>query len=145
MHGMKSRINDQYIGPQHSFLAVVSILRLFCGLNEIAHRLLIEVEGTIMSSQTTSGNRPATTYIIRGPDGNESQYIAGPTDRSLLRRLSEGTYIKKKKYELTWQKNGKNINDFPFYFYLVVCGIGPVHAYWAFSQWRLNRSKRTNA
>jgi len=132
---------QRYFGPSHSFLLIAALLSFFFGVNEIVERLLIEVNGTIISSRTTTDNRPATTYVIRGSDGSQHQYIAGPTDRSLPRRLSEGTHISKKKYELAWEQNGQIVNDFPLYFYLGACGLGGLLTYWAFFQWRLNRPK----
>jgi hypothetical protein len=130
-----------YIGPRHSFLAIASLLCFLFGTNEIVQRLLIEVDGTIISSQTTTGNRPDTMYVVRASDGSEHQYVAGATDQSLPRRLPEGTHITKKKYELTWERNGQIVNDFPLYFYVSACGMGVMLAYWAFLQWRLNRQK----
>ena len=130
-----------YCGPNHSFLAVAALLCFFFGGSEIVQRLLIEVDGTIITSQTTTGNRPATTYEIRSSDGSQHEYISGPTDHSLPRRLPEGTHIGKKIYELAWERNGQIVSDFPLYFYLGACGLGGMLAYWAFCQWRLNRPK----
>ena len=128
-----------YFGPNHLFLAVAAILTFLFGANEIFQRLLIEVDGTIITSQTTTGNRPSTTYAIRGPDGSKYQYIAGPTDHSLPRRLPEGARITKKKYALVWERDGQIVNDFPLYFYVGSCTLGGMLAFWSFLQWRLNR------
>jgi hypothetical protein len=131
-----------YIGPNHWWLAVAGTLSLLFGASEIGQRLLIDVEGTVISSRTTTGNRPGTYYVIRGENGKEFQYVAGATDMSLPRRLPEGTNIKKKKFELSWQLNGNTVKDFPLNFYLGACGIGLMLGYWGFFQWRLNRSKK---
>jgi hypothetical protein len=138
-------MNNKYIGPRHTFLAIAALFWIFFGLNEITQRLLIEVNGTIISSQTTTGNRPVTTYIILGPAGKTSTYIAGPTDHSLQRRLPKGTNIKKATYELSWEKNGKTINDFPITFYLGACAIGIMLGVWSYKQWLLNRLNKKNA
>jgi hypothetical protein len=132
-----------YFGRSHSFLAIAALLCFLSGANEIAQRLLIEVDGIVISSQTSAGNRPATTYAILTANGSQHQYVAGATDQSLPRRLPEGTRISKRKYDLSWEQNGQRINDFPLYFYLGACGIGGMLAYWAFFQWRLNRPKGT--
>jgi hypothetical protein len=114
-------MNNKYIGPRHTFLAIAALFWIFFGLNEITQRLLIEVNGTIISSQTTTGNRPVTTYIILGPAG------------------------KKATYELSWEKNGKTINDFPITFYLGACAIGIMLGVWSYKQWLLNRLNKKNA
>lgn len=130
---------NAYRGPRHSVLVLFSVWALFFGAKEIVDRSLIEVEGTIISSQTTIGDRPVTTYIIRGSDQVDRQYVAGPTDASLPRRLSIGTYLKKERYALAWMQNQKIVNDFPLWFYFGACGIGIMLGYWSFSQWRRNR------
>jgi len=133
-----------YFGPNHTFLAIAASLCFLFGANEIVQRVLIDIEGTIISSQTTTGNRPVTIYVVRRPDGSEQQYIAGPTDKSLPRRLPEGTRISKLKYHLAWDMNGQLVNDFPLFFYAGACGLGAMLAYWALFQWRLNRPTSTN-
>jgi hypothetical protein len=134
--------NEQslYIGPHHWWLATVAVLCFLFSSNEILQRALIQVEGTIVSSQTTTGNRPATYYVLHGADGVNREYVSGATDSSLPRRLSVGTYIKKDKYKLSWQKNQNTIIDFPLYFYMAVYGVALALAYWSYSQWSLNRS-----
>jgi hypothetical protein len=134
-----------YFGPHHWYLATGAVLVFLFGANEIIQRLLIEVDGTIISSETTTGNRPSTTYVIRGSDGSQRLYIAGPTDQSLPRRLPQGTHVSKRRYELPWRQNGQLVNDFPLYFYVGACGLGGMLAYWAFFQWRLNRPNRIKA
>lgn len=133
-----------YFGPNHRLLAIAAVLCFLFGANEIVQRLLIEVDGTVIASQTSTGNRPATAYVVRHPDGSEQLYIAGPTDHSLPRRLPEGTRISKLKYHLAWKLNGRIVNDFPLYFYLGACGLGILLAYWALFQWRLNRPRDVN-
>ena len=128
-----------YFGPNHRFLAVGALVFFLFGANEIVQRLLIEVDGTVISSQTSTGNRPATTYVLRRPDGTEQQYIAGPTDQSLPRRLPEGTRISKLRYHLAWERNGQPVDDFPLFFYVGACSLGAMLAFWALFQWRLNR------
>ena len=110
------------------------------GINEITRRFLIEVEGRVVSSQTTAGNRPVTVYVLRGSDGKEREYVAGPTDQSLPRRLPVGTYIRKDRYELSYIEDGTVINDFPLSFYVAICCVGLMLGWWSFSQWRFRQA-----
>ena len=130
--------NDKF-GINPLVLAIAAIGCLAFGISEIAQRMIIEVDGVVISSQTTVGNRPVTIYVMRGSDGREYQHVAGPTDKSLPRGLPEGTHIKKKKYQLSYIKNGEVINDFPLFFYLTACGLGMLIGWWSYSQWRFNR------
>jgi len=127
-------------GPKPLVLAIAAIGCMAFGISETVQRMNMEVDGVIVSSQTTEGSRHATVYIIRGPDGRDSEYVAGASDRFLPRRLPEGTYLKKKKYELSFIKNGEVINDFPLTFYLTACGLGVLVGWWSYSQWRFNRA-----
>jgi hypothetical protein len=122
-------------------LAAASVFWLYFGINEISQRLLIEVEGTIVSSDTTTGNRPATFYKLRSSDGNQREYVAGCTDQSLTRRLPAGTYINKKKYDLSWEKDGQIVSDFPLGFYLGASGIGTALGILAFLAWRARQAR----
>jgi hypothetical protein len=134
------KLNDDKPGPNPLVLAIAAIGCLAFGINEIVQRMNIEVDGVVVSSQTTTGNRPVTIYLIRGSDGREHEHVAGPTDKSLPRRLPEGTYLKKKKYELSYIKNGEVMNDFPLFFYLTACGLGVLIGWWSYSQWRFNQA-----
>ena len=137
---MDSNGRSLYIGPNHWWLATAAVFCFLFSSNEILQRALIDVDGRIVSSQTTSGNRPSTYYVVRGSDGVDSEYVAGATDSSLPRHLPVETYIKKHKYDLSWQKNQVIVDDFPLYFYMGIYGIAFALSYWSFAQWRLNRS-----
>jgi len=134
---------DKYLGPQHWFLGAAAVWCFYMGVGEIWSRLMIDVEGTIVSSETTSGNRQVTRYVLRGADGTERHYTAGSTDASLPRRLSENTQIVKRRLELSWHRNGVTVDDFPLTFYLIICGIGAALVSWSVMQWRLNRPHRS--
>jgi hypothetical protein len=97
---------------------------IFIDTYTIGTRFLTSVDGTVVSSETSTGNRPTTSYQIKGPDGSISEYVAGPTDKSLPRRMPVGTQIRKKKYELGYVLNGQTVHDFPLAFYALLIGIG---------------------
>lgn len=111
------------------FLIIVAVLLwLFAG-TEIYQRAVIELNGTVVSSETSciqpQNNRCATEYVIEAPNHSRIMYIAGPTDKALRRRLPVGTKIVKAKWALTYSINGQRINDFPIFFYggLLVLGL----------------------
>jgi len=101
----------------------------FFACSEIYQRAVIELNGVVVSSQTScvqpQNNRCATTYVVEGPDKSRTTYIAGPTDKALSRQLPVGTMIAKKKWALAYSINGQRINDFPSIFYgtLLVFGL----------------------
>jgi len=140
-HHQMTAAGRTYFGPKHSFLAVAAGLCIFFGANEIGQRMLIEIDGTIVSSQTTPGPRRVTTYVLRSADGQRREYVAGATDRSLPRDLPVGTHVSKHRYELSWRLNERKVDDFPVWFYLGACLVGAALAYFAFAQWQLNRPK----
>ncbi len=113
------------VRPTYGGMLVFAAWLVLMGSYEIVGRLLIQVEGTIVSSETSSGGRAATWYHVRGPDGRIREYIAGSTDKSLPTRMPVGTYIKKNKYELAYMRDGQKINDFQWAFYsiLILAGL----------------------
>ena len=123
--------------PNYRAMGMFAAWKMFMGLYEIAGRLLIEVEGTIVSSQTTTGYRPVTYHLIQRSDGQLCKYVAGPTDLSLPRRMPAGTYIKKKKYEPSYVRDGKLVQDFPLPIYLAVLFGGMMLAWHSYSMSRL--------
>ncbi len=57
------------VRPTYGGMLVSAAWLVLMGSYEIVGRLLIQVEGTIVSSETSSGGRAATWYHVRGPDG----------------------------------------------------------------------------
>jgi len=106
---------------------------LFAG-SEIYGRAAIELNGTVVSSETScmqpANNRCATQYRVEAPGGSGQTYIAGPTDKSLRRRLSVGTVINKDKWRLSYAINGQAVNDFPVVFYSSILVLGLMSAVW---------------
>jgi hypothetical protein len=126
--------------PRWWVLALFAAWAFFIGIHGIADRLLISVDGTIISSNTTAGIRPVTYYKIRGLGSDEQAYVAGPMDESLPRRMPVGTYIRKSRYEFSYSKDRQVINDFPLGVHLFWLGIGAVFAWKSFSWWKKGRA-----
>jgi len=112
-------------------ILIAVLLWLFSG-SEIYQRATIELNGTIVSSTTTCmqpwNNRCATEYLVKAHDGSQQSYVAGPTDKSLPRRLSVGTVVVKRRWALSYSLNGRQVADFPIFFYsgLLILGGGCV-------------------
>jgi hypothetical protein len=91
------------------------------GFETVGTRLMTNIEGTIISSQDVpyplAPARHRTKYTFRTPDGGSVLYIAGATGASLPRNMPVGTYIKKQRWRLSYERDGQKIDDFgiPFY------------------------------
>ena len=83
--------------------------------------LRTEVEGTVISAKDIpwplASGQHATEYLFRSPGGQTFPYVARPTDPSLPGSIAVGTYIKKQRWHLSYNKDGKQINDFGILFY----------------------------
>ncbi len=127
--GMMESIRRVMYGP----ILVAVLMWLFAG-SEIYQRAVIDLDGTVIYSATSCmqpyNNRCGTTYLLRARDGSEQRYDAGPTDKSLRRRLPVGTVLMKKKWALSYAVNGREVRDFPLAFYAGVLGLGCVSAIW---------------
>lgn len=98
------------------------------GASTLYRRLSIDVQGTIVSSNTTCvqprGNRCASTYLVREGNGKNIQYVSGPVDGSLPTGLAEGTSIIKKRWQSSYSLNGRLIDDFAVAFYVAITAFG---------------------
>lgn len=85
------------------------------GLQTFVALLNTQVDGVVVSSRDTPpnpwGHGYATEYTMRGPDGHEFTYLAGPTDASLPRSMPVGTSVKKERWHLYYERNGRREND----------------------------------
>ncbi|MBC3883806.1 hypothetical protein [Undibacterium griseum] len=114
--------------PFIAFLMFGAVLVLM-SISEIYGRASIEIDGVVINQevvcQQPSNNRCVTNYLIK-KNSVESQiiYSAGPTDQSLPRNLPVGAELKKEKWKLKFELNGKIINDFPIDFYIGLFVIG---------------------
>jgi hypothetical protein len=121
-------------------LALFGAWLLFMGGNELLGRLWIQVDGTVVSADTTTGNRPVTRYVVRRSDGQNTNYVAGPTDASLPRRLPLGTVLRKERGHLSFALDGQEIGGFPVLTYgaLILAGLGL--EVFAWRQWKIRSS-----
>jgi len=104
----------------------------------VGKRLEIQVDGVVTSSRdipTTRGPRYATEYTWRGPDGQDHVYVAGFTDGSLPRSMPVGTYLKKQRWHLDYERNRRHVDDFPLFFYQVTLGIALGCVVWSVILW----------
>lgn len=93
------------------------------GVYTLGTRLWTQLDGVVIASRDippTRGPRYATEYILRGPDGQESHYTAGPTDSSLARSIPVGTYLRKKRWHVDYERDGHRVDDFGLPLYLAV-------------------------
>jgi hypothetical protein len=109
------------------------------GYHTLWLRLMTECEGIVISSQDippTRGPRYATQYTLAGPDGQSHTYIAGPTDASLPRSMPVGTRVKKKRWRLSFQRNGQQVNDFNVIFYTLILMVATACLFWGIRSWQ---------
>ncbi len=112
------------------------------GFGTLGQRLWLEVRGTITSSHDTpsaGGPRYTTDYTIRGADGREFHYTAGPTDASLARSMPVGTVLNKQRWNLGYERDGAWVNDFGVTFYVVMLVIGFALLVASIVIWRIPR------
>jgi hypothetical protein len=112
------------------------------GFDTVGRRLEVQLDGVVTSSRdipTTRGPRFATEYTLRGPDGQDHIYVAGFTDASLPRSMPVGTYLKKQRWHLDYERNRRHVDDFPIFFYQVMLGIALGCVVWSVILWHGQR------
>jgi hypothetical protein len=111
--------------------------------------LRTDVEGVIVASRDVPPNRPpryATEYTIRGGDGQERVFWSGATDGSLPRSMPVGTQLRKQRWHLEYERDGKTVG-FPYIFYSLALGIAVIfvlRGVWNFRAQR-RQPRRSNA
>jgi hypothetical protein len=84
-------------------------------------RLMTNVEGTVVSARDIpyplAPARHGTEYMLRTPEGDTDRYVAGATDASLPRNIPVGRYIKKRRWQLSYEQDNHRIDDFSVLFY----------------------------
>jgi hypothetical protein len=96
------------------------------GWDTVGRRLRVAVDGVIVASTdvpATGAPRYATKYIVRGADGVDQIFWAGPTDGSLARSMPVGTRIRKERWHLDYERDGRGVG-FPYVVYGVTLTIG---------------------
>jgi hypothetical protein len=107
-------------------------------------RLWTQLDAVVIASQDippTRGPRYSTEYTLRGPDGQESRYVAGFTDATLARSMPVGTRLVKKRWHVDYERDGKTVDDHILPFYVPVLSIHLGCLGWSLVQWRKNRSE----
>ncbi len=97
------------------------------GWETVGRRLQTSVDGVIVASRDVPSRgapRYATEYTVRGANGEERVFWAGPTDASLERSMPIGTRIRKLRWHLDYEQNGAVIGFPGKFFYAVVCACG---------------------
>jgi hypothetical protein len=108
------------------------------GIETVGARREAQFDGVVVSSRdlpATGGPRYATEYILHGKDGQSQVYVAGPTDASLPRSMPVGTYLKKQKWHLYYERNEQRVDDFPIFFYQVTLGVALGCVLWSVILW----------
>jgi hypothetical protein len=104
--------------------------------------LTIQVNGTVISSNDIpekGAPRYITEYAIRGPSGETTSYIAGPTDGSLPRSMPVGTTLRKQSWQVSYERDGQVIIDFPVSFYVGICIVALALMILSVSMWLRGR------
>ena len=108
------------------------------GWDTVGRRLGVAVDGLIVASRdvpATGAPRYATEYAIRTADGKEQTLWAGPNDGSLPRSMPVGTRIRKERWHLNYERDGRT-EGFPYVFYFVVLTIAASLVAWGLFNFR---------
>ena len=109
------------------------------GVQALGARLTTEVDGVVVATHdrpSTGASRYATEYTIRGPDGQDRDYVAGPTYGSLPRSMPIGTRIRKHRWQVYYERDGRSVKDFPLGFTAAILGIACGCLLWGVLGWR---------
>ena len=101
---------------------------MYFGVSEPLSRLLIDIDGTVIESQTKcaklNNNRCVTTYTLQPSNSSAPiTYKAGYTDKALSRYIKIGANIEKQKWQLGYYVNGRLREDFPITFYTIISSL----------------------
>ncbi|MFS2035285.1 hypothetical protein ACEN8I_14790 [Polaromonas sp. CT11-55] len=120
--------DGKYTNPFLAFL-ILGLMFLGMACSEIYGRASIEADGLIVGRevvcQQPKNNRCATNYLLkRTADNSLYSYSAGPVDQSLSSELGVGASVRKQRWHLKYEVNGKEVDDFPVLFYVSLLAIG---------------------
>lgn len=104
-------------------------LIILFGAITIAKRASIGVDGVVTRSDSsceqTNQTRCVTSYTMKSlRTGQQTTYKAGFDDASLQKNLPVGTQIHKMQGQLTYEINGRQVDDFPLFFYGLCMMVG---------------------
>ncbi len=133
------------INPMVLALWALWIIGAF-GFYTLGARLWTQIDGVVISTRdipAVRGPRYATEYKLRDSDGHMTVYVAGPTDSSLPRSMPVGTSLRKRRWHLSYERDGRQVDDFglPFYLAILTVGFGVLMWSWVLSR-RQNPSFR---
>lgn len=90
------------------------------GWETVGRRLMTSIDGVIVARRAVPSG--GTEYIVRRDDGSEQIIWAGASDASLPTSMPVGTRIRKKPWQLDYERDGRR-KSFPWVFYSSVLGI----------------------
>ena len=143
---MATVIRKARFRPNPVVLAVWSLWMLWVALSPVWSRLNTELDGVVISAQDippSRGPRYATKYSLRGRDGHTSEYFAGATGDSLPRSMPVGTYLKKPKWTIYYDRNGRRFDSGPPWLSVLEACFGIWCLVW--SIWTILREKRMDS
>jgi hypothetical protein len=126
------------------FLAFSLFLLYGFGYETLYQRLITQVEGAVVTSRdvhTSNNPRYITEYTFRTPDGHETKYVAGSSDASLPQSMPVGTSITKRKWHLDYERDGKNVSDFPAALYVMTVSAAVALLLWSIRLWQQQHAK----
>jgi hypothetical protein len=100
------------------------------GYQTLWARLMTNVEGTVVPARDIpyplAPARHGTEYVLLTAKGDTDRYVAGATDASLPRNIPVGSYIKKRRWHLSYEQDTHRIYDFsiPFYVAILSAAVG---------------------
>jgi hypothetical protein len=122
---MAAALRQARFRPNPLILGVWSLWMLWVSLSPVWYRLNAELDGQIISARDippTRGPRYATVYTLRSPDGRQSEYVAGATSDSLPRSMPIGTYLKKPKWTIYYERDGTRCDTgVPWFSVVITC------------------------
>jgi len=136
---MVAAVRQAKTRPHPAILLVWALWMIWIVASTTWSRLELQLNGVVTASRDippTRGPRYATEYILRGPDGRDQQYVAGATSDSLPRSMPVGTYLKKQRWQLGYERNGQKVDDFGLWFAGLLLCVAAGALRWSFNIWR---------
>lgn len=135
-------VRQARIKPHPAILLVWALWVLWIAASTTWYRLELRLDGEVTASRDippTRGPRYATGYTLRAKDGQEQDYVAGATSDSLPRSMPVGTYLRKQRWQLSYERNGQKVDDYGLWFPGVLICIAISALVWSAKIWRAER------